>query len=88
MGIAELGIVLQSTSWFQNGAAPCLPAMQGTPSSVSPLQSMAAAVVPAQFMNELRRTKLRNVQAYYAAHGFKRTAQLLAKHAKRILWTR
>ncbi|WP_250865921.1 glycosyltransferase [Caballeronia sp. INSB1] len=87
VGIAELGIVLQSTSWFQNGAAPCLP-MQGTPSSVSPLQSMAAAVVPAQLMNELRRTKLRNVQAYYAAHGFKRTAQLLAKHAKRILWTR
>ncbi|WP_250440124.1 glycosyltransferase [Caballeronia sp. AZ1_KS37] len=82
-GIAELGIVLQSTSWFQSGAAPRLPATQA-----SSLQSIASAVMPKQIMNELRRSKLRNVHAYYATHGFKNTAKLLAKHAKRILWTR
>jgi glycosyltransferase involved in cell wall biosynthesis/spore maturation protein CgeB len=87
VGIAELGIVLQSTSWFQNGSAPRLP-MQQAASPTSSLQTIAAAVVPTQIMNEIRRSKLRNVQAYYAAHGFKRTAKLLAKHAKRILWTR
>jgi glycosyltransferase involved in cell wall biosynthesis/spore maturation protein CgeB len=86
VGIAELGIVLQSTSWFQHGTAPRLP--EPAVASVSPIQSIAAAVVPQQILREIRRSKLRNLHAFYETHGLKRTAVLLAKHAKRIIWTR
>ncbi|MEM5438199.1 glycosyltransferase family protein [Paraburkholderia diazotrophica] len=70
-GIAELGVALQSPSWFQHGARPRLPAMR------------------AQIRSELlQRSKARRVYAYFTQHGIRKTAALMAKHAKRILWTR
>jgi glycosyltransferase involved in cell wall biosynthesis len=86
VGLAELGIVLTSTSWFQSGTAPRLPQMASA--SASPMQSIAAAVLPRQVLNELRGSRLRALHNFYKAHGPRRTASILTKHAKRILWKR
>jgi hypothetical protein len=87
-GIAELGIVLQSPSWFQNGPAPRV-TFNGGASSRSALRSIASAVIPAQVRSGIaQRTKFRSVQNYYRNHGFKNTAGLVLRHARRILWKR
>jgi glycosyltransferase involved in cell wall biosynthesis len=86
-GIAELGIVLQSPSWFQHGAAPRISVSEEA-GARSPLQSLTRALVPARIRRAVKRSKLRNVYAFYAHHGFKQTATLLAKRTKRILWKR
>lgn len=86
--IAELGVVLQSPSWFQQEGHPRLPVTRGG-GKVSPLRGLASAVIPARIATGLpRRSKVRGVYAYFSQHGFRKTATLMAKHAKRILWTR
>ncbi len=86
-GIAELGIVLTSTSWFQGGPAPRLPGTQGAVPA-SPIQSIAVAVLPQQVLSEISRSRIRALHNFYKIHGLRRTAAILTKHAKRILWKR
>jgi glycosyltransferase involved in cell wall biosynthesis len=86
-GIAELGIVLQSPSWIQNGASSRMSAFGGA-GAPSMLLSVMRAVVPARLRSVIKRSKLRSVHAFYANHGFKKTASLMVKHGKRIVWKR
>jgi hypothetical protein len=85
--IVELGIVLQSTSWIQSDTSGRMSVLNGTGAQTA-LQTLTRVLVPARVRRAVKRSKLRNVHAFYAHHGFKKTATLLAKHGKRILWKR
>ncbi|RFU45984.1 glycosyltransferase [Paraburkholderia sp. DHOC27] len=86
-GIAEFGIVLQAPSWVQNSGLSRAAIFGGT-GARSSLVTLTRAIVPARVRSAIKRSKLRNVHAFYTHHGFKKTASLLVKHGKRILWKR
>lgn len=87
LSIAELGLVLQSGSWVQHGTAPQVPITD----SASRADQRAGRYTGASRQRVFHTTllaRLRNVQAFYADHGTRKTTELLIKRMRKALWMR